>query len=725
MSPIAKNQTTLSEARLLWREAPRYAGPDRYRQLQDLRTETHQILEAFRDSIRLSPNNAGESDGSLAAALNTIAEKQAQISGSDPDTLATIRTDVFQEVSPYLAKAETVLKKRFPDLQILQFSPDGLGFMLGEQRAEAVVRSDGITQIRSRGAIIVCSPPLTLEELNTGDRNAIGKILNNLAAYFTPEVLTGLMIYRRDKLRYEFDVTINYATRHFVATPDDILEVIDAPQEADAANFRKAQDKLAAAKQELNHANEASPSNPTRKVYAKTAFDKAEAALRQAGNIAFRRILKSSNGMQVIEQGDVTGETTDFFWAYSEKGAVKRTITFSRGASSITSAEDADSMARQYMAEHAVGLPRPNFEDPALTHWADVRDEWIDWARSGMPDMTRAQANVWRLQMKAMIARNLFLRNRDVNQDTVRQEFARILALRDAYANTPLFRGRNILFMAHSEMLRDVRKPDGSAHDDMTYAQWEMESDDSHRFGKSALRSAIRAQQGEADAFEFIRPEKTPASLRDAKEAMLSRIRTLPRPATFIFDGHGTPDAIHLSGGGGPIDPRPPSNVPKVMNEEGGAIRGFGVLPNDSKSEGNDECITLDELATALNERSRNLPTSDLAARDILIFQSCYNSTFLRKLYGKLTGEPRPISLGASEYGQLAYSDLRSPLGGAFFSETLQLKRKNAIPATFADVFRNEFNGVSNPSLFIADAEGFPIQISRRNMGDAQVSSAA
>lgn len=300
--------------------------------------------------------------------------------------------------------------------------------------------------------------------------------------------------------------------------------------------------------------------------------------------------------------------------------------------------------------------------DLALREWTAVKEEWVKKVIT--ESLTPQQAAQWR----AMITRNLSFNRQAVTRENVMSECTRILEQRKKYRGVSLFAGREVLHVAHSE-LRDKKNK-------------------THRFGSDALQNAIRFQSGN-DHYQFIRPEATRESLKEAKDAILKNIVSAGHPFTFVFEGHGSPEAIYLSDG-------------EVIDEK--RVR---ETPDTIR-------ITVAELATALRLRSEWFPAvgdpADPRRRDILVLESCFNADFLRALHTRLGDAPKPIVLGASEYGQYSYDQKSDTLGSHFFSGVLQMGKKNHI-STFGDVFEHEFEGPTNPSIYGPDEKNTTQQV--------------
>lgn len=301
------------------------------------------------------------------------------------------------------------------------------------------------------------------------------------------------------------------------------------------------------------------------------------------------------------------------------------------------------------------------YTDQALQKMPTVNEDWLDWQKAApyVPVIKK-------VQYRAMIARNLYFQGKDIDKGTAKKEFERIIRTRNEYKNVALFKDRHVLMAAHNE--------------DLGF-RW--------RFGKPAAQEAIKKQMGKKTEFILIRPQSTPESLKEAKENALRQIRTTPPPFTFIFDGHGGPDALYFCDG---------------------AVSDGKIVENQNTIK-----ITDEELANAFKERAKKFPIKqkeNVDKKDIIVLLSCYNATFIRNFFEKLQDAPKPIALGESEYGQYGYSDFESNYGSKFFSNVLSLSADNHV-TTIGTVFEHEFEGDSNPSIYIPDELNRTMQITK------------
>ncbi len=347
-------------------------------------------------------------------------------------------------------------------------------------------------------------------------------------------------------------------------------------------------------------------------------------------------------------------------------------------------------------------------EDPALRYVVDVREEWIDWSRISTT-ASRMNKVKWRAQIRVMIARNLFFQKKDVTKKNVETEYDRIIAARKTYEKIALFRGRTTVFLAHGELISELLDRNGKPLERRIVEDWEKSSGDKHAHGKTATQDAIRLQMGENGSFTFIRPKNDTESALKAKKNMLEQIRTTKRPATFLFSMHGSPDALFLT--------------------HGHIIGGTISVPDSAVT------ITVAELADALRDRERKFPMPKKAKpedRDILIFETCYNATFIRSLYEQLGNLPKPTVIGAGEHGQTVQLQGYNKFGGNFFEYTLGLNRfvrksaslmpsigsdellaRSQTASSFNDVFNWELDEKTNSVLYIPDDDNLPMQITR------------
>lgn len=379
-------------------------------------------------------------------------------------------------------------------------------------------------------------------------------------------------------------------------------------------------------------------------------------------------------------------EIKEFSWAFSLlRQAVKINSSHSlkhlklnnKEREDLLKATQAGKLLHQIADETLVGNPKRNntklLADPALLNLENIQNVWIEEALLKMtfpPNSTLLYTHMKHVSaLKVMVARNLFFQNKSIEKVNVINETTRIFKVREQYKNIAIFKNRNVLYVAHLET---------------------NEYFDMHRyiFGRSPQLEGIKKQGGN---LSFIRPNEKVASIKSAKANMIKKFITTPPPFTFVFDGHGGPDALYLSNG----------------TISGGKI----------KEGANTIKITVAELRDMYVKRREKYPqtaSQEPEKKDILIFSSCFNHSFLRALYEILPRHiTKPVAIGASEYGQLAYGVFYSKFGSSFFEDTLNLKSGKS--TTFQDVFEGEFKQkLSNPSCYIPDENNIPQQFSQR-----------
>lgn len=317
-------------------------------------------------------------------------------------------------------------------------------------------------------------------------------------------------------------------------------------------------------------------------------------------------------------------------------------------------------------------------EDPKLYHLAAVKEEWIPWKKYPELDQKSPVVNA---QVKAMIARYLFVRDEHVNETNVVKALASIMRARSSNRFVPLFAHRNILFLASNE---------------------KNEESDIHRFGTDEQQKGIRNRQGgDAAKKEFFFRRFTGnkdqlAEFRIWKAETLQMMRTIPPPFNFTFKGHG-------------------------LNKEGifmcdldwkDALREEGFRGDRVKEAYFLNSISPDEFADIIIDRARNFPQLIRAMpreKDIFIFSNCQTGGIIHEIYKKVGRRaPMPNIVGESEYGQFAWTNYDK---GKDHPESVFLNSIIKSDATLGNVMQNEFKSASKINVYIDDEEGLPIQI--------------
>ncbi len=279
-----------------------------------------------------------------------------------------------------------------------------------------------------------------------------------------------------------------------------------------------------------------------------------------------------------------------------------------------------------------------------------------------------------KIALSVLVARNLFQKNIEINAKTVEDECKNIAEKREKYGNIPLFYKRNICLITHNEQFRNG------------FSQ-------TPRFGRRKFLDRLKEQQSNDGALAFyhdVAQNNTTEELKKARDAALINIQEMPPPATFIFRGHGSPDALWLA------------------KKE--------VLPSGEKiTTGGNLSISDEDFAEAWAKRSEKFG-AEAISKDIVILASCYNHNFVRSIYDKLKDKKAAsfISAGSAEYGQVGYTNFDESLGSDFLKQVLRL---NSERSTLGDVWDSEekgdFIGGGNPYVYVPD-NGVPIELTEQ-----------
>lgn len=283
------------------------------------------------------------------------------------------------------------------------------------------------------------------------------------------------------------------------------------------------------------------------------------------------------------------------------------------------------------------------------------------------------------VQFLFQLARNLYHQGIPIDvldTKTVQHEISMFFEYQKKYAEIELFRGRNVLLLANSEQ--------HSAEDAQKYP---LIQEDLYRFGRDAVVKSIHEQGG---TVERIRPDQNKTSALEKKTEILQKIAEQKEPFTFIFDGHGEGD------------------------DETATLKIYTDFETNEKI-----FISGEELAKSYFESCQKRPNKAPENPDIFIIASCFNHTFSIKEFISAFQERNkknntsfqiPIIITGSEYGQLLYSEPRSPHGNFFFEKTLEMN--TSTPSKIKDVIENEKKQHgSNPSVFIPSPQNTPLQI--------------
>lgn len=159
--------------------------------------------------------------------------------------------------------------------------------------------------------------------------------------------------------------------------------------------------------------------------------------------------------------------------------------------------------------------------DPALRHHFEGIDvRWLDPASSlDLAGVESPRLLLWSLiELKVMVARNLYLRDHAPTEAAVRHEVREVLDTRRRFADLSLYAGRSVIYAASDDTLDDGR----------------------NHFGRLANRAVM---ERDAARFHFFRGDEAPASGVGFEELFRTE-----RDLTFVFEGHGREKALKFDG---------------------------------------------------------------------------------------------------------------------------------------------------------------------------------
>jgi len=326
-------------------------------------------------------------------------------------------------------------------------------------------------------------------------------------------------------------------------------------------------------------------------------------------------------------------------------------------------------------------------KDPSLKNMPKVRVEWLDELvvkvsgkdlslKDAKDLLTEKEFEDYCVNAQAVIARNLYFQYKPVTEFNVREELIRLAEVREEYKNVHIFKGRNVLLVAHNEVI-----------------EWDSQGD-SNRFIKKSFE--LRIESDHPKELDVLRGKESLLSLTEKKYTALEKIETAESPFTFVFDGHGGPNKIYLSSG-------------KISNGK--------LIESETAVK-----ITVRELFRSYKVRQEKYPSSkDPAKKDIFINSGCYSANFIRSFYNLCDkfNVPKPIFAGESEYGQFGYSEYASLNGDKFFDAMFDYS--DSTPATLGNLINHDIrNPSSNISIYIPDDENVTMQLTENERQSSQ-----
>lgn len=299
---------------------------------------------------------------------------------------------------------------------------------------------------------------------------------------------------------------------------------------------------------------------------------------------------------------------------------------------------DLDGLSR---AERRVLSPQRRIEgvlsDPSLAHLSEVEDAWLaGLAAAHVADGLLYVDAKELVQCKVMVARNLHFAGDRPTRDGVRREYARILELRKRYSHVALFSQRDVVYAASDQRLH---------------------SSEGYVFGQPGIRDELE-RQGANLAF-----------LRDGESGTKERLTDELRQArrlTFLFEGHGRPEAILFARG-----------------------------------------TSAEDFARSLRSRASDGGSPPGSGPSIFIPVTCRAHDLSRSLLGRLDAAdpemPKPIAIVPEEFGQYFF---KRPHADPFLSGDLQIGRTST--TTLGTLFERSRLGTS---VYVPDERNRTAQI--------------
>lgn len=339
-------------------------------------------------------------------------------------------------------------------------------------------------------------------------------------------------------------------------------------------------------------------------------------------------------------------------------------------------------------------------KDPLLKNINDVKLSWFS------DDLKFGEKCLFAIY----VCRNLTFQDKPVSEENVKTEYAQLLNERRKLADTPLFEARNVICASHEEEY-PINPPSdiGTAE---KRQEWSERYGGKDRFGVQATIDGIKRQQGNHSlVFEHYEPrEKTMEALQAAKNGALNAIINTPSPLTFVFDGHGSKEAIYFSDG-------------ELQGDD--PYRSQGVLETERTCK-----ITAIEFANALYNRAQNNPKANLE-KDIFIFDQCYSQTFVRKVIDALRLQVDkgtlhiPMFITSTEHDITGTTDVESEYMSDFFGKVLKV---GSGKSTFKNIWENDTEDNDKATIITPRMGGAVMQLSQNenlDIGDLPDSMAA
>jgi len=317
--------------------------------------------------------------------------------------------------------------------------------------------------------------------------------------------------------------------------------------------------------------------------------------------------------------------------------------------------------------------------DPAFKIFQKINDKHF---KSVLASEAHLDSEIDKNRWKIMVARNIYFQTAkevpewDISELMVEKELKNIIKTRWDMAKDPLFKWRNILYVANAETDKNGIPT--------TRRKWNKNNKwGNYIFGKSAVINAIKDQWGVVRLKRSENENKITAESN--KKKILFEMETMPPPLTFLFDGHAIWNRLYLTWWGD-----------SPLTEESMVY------------------ISVEEMLESYKKRWEKYRGWKDIKQDYFIFDCCYGHDFIRNFYQWLTKNEdirKPIMISSAEYSQEALV-MDNKYWSVFMEKTLNLGEKWI--TTFQTIFDgdNAAEGWVNPSVFVPIDDNINHQIS-------------
>ncbi|MBW3020345.1 hypothetical protein KY334_03535 [Candidatus Woesearchaeota archaeon] len=223
-----------------------------------------------------------------------------------------------------------------------------------------------------------------------------------------------------------------------------------------------------------------------------------------------------------------------------------------------------------------------------------IKKDWIELKNVDEKDI---------LRLRAIISRNLTIRNKEINKKNVKKELKRTFSEIERNSNIEIFFKRDTVYLSGNDK-------SGSGGKDFDFGR---NKDKLEKYEELNSITFLTSREGN----KAINNDESYQKIHDEFFKAIEKANKL----TIVFDTHGNANDMTIGG--------------ELLGV------GFGKIR-----------VKITQLAKAFNKRWENRKLKENSDRDIIIFDACHSTEFSRKLYELLDPNvPKPIIIVASEYG--------------------------------------------------------------------------